>query len=58
MESSAEIEALLGASNEPPPKPRHFVFDRPFLVWLKQRDGDAPYFALWVENAELMEREK
>jgi hypothetical protein len=35
-------------------KPRCFIFDRPFLIYLKQKDGKNPYFAMWVDNAELM----
>jgi hypothetical protein len=35
-------------------KPRRFVFDEPFLIYLKQKDGRYPYFAMWVDNAELM----
>jgi hypothetical protein len=34
--------------------PRYFIFDRPFLIYLKQKDGKYPYFAMWVDNAELM----
>jgi hypothetical protein len=37
------------------PKPRHFVFDKPFLVFMKQRKSNSPYFAMWVENDEVME---
>ena len=35
-------------------KPRMFIFDKPFLVCLKQKKGSYPYFALWVNNPELM----
>jgi hypothetical protein len=30
------------------------VFDKPFLIMLQIRDADAPYFALWVANPELL----
>jgi len=56
LESFAELEemeALLGDS-EPPPKPRQFIFDKPFLIFLKQADAPAPYFAMWVENLEVL----
>jgi hypothetical protein len=36
------------------PKPRRFVFDRPFLVLLRQSDTDEPYLAIWVENDEIL----
>jgi len=35
-------------------RPRSFIFDRPFLVYLKQRDAERPYLALWVETAEVL----
>jgi hypothetical protein len=34
--------------------PRRFVFDKPFLISLKQKDASYPYFAMWVGNTELM----
>jgi len=36
----------------------HLVFDKPFLILLKQKDSDQPYFALWVGNASLLVPEK
>jgi len=39
----------------PQPKPRQFIFDKPFLIYLRQLDAEVPYFALWVETAEVME---
>ena len=43
------------AAAEPPPPTRHImVFDKPFLMLLQRRDADVPYFALWVENPELL----
>lgn len=55
VESFAEM-ALLGEFGESPDPPaiRKFVFDRPFLVLLRERQADSPYLALWIENAELM----
>lgn len=35
-------------------KPRMFIFDKPYLICLKQKAGKQPYFALWVNNPELM----
>ena len=34
--------------------PRDFLFDRPFLLCMKKRNTDAPYFVMWIENAELL----
>jgi len=30
------------------------IFDKPFLVVLRREGAKAPYFALWVDNAELL----
>lgn len=38
------------------PAARHFDFNHPFLIYLKKRDGGRPVFVMWVENAELLER--
>jgi hypothetical protein len=36
------------------PMPTRYLVDRPFLVYAKRRDAGRPYFAAWVENAELL----
>jgi hypothetical protein len=36
------------------PMPRHFVFDRPFLIYMKKRGAEHPYFAAWIGNEELL----
>jgi hypothetical protein len=36
--------------------PRHFKFNRPFLVYMKKRDREQPFFVMWVDNAELLNR--
>jgi hypothetical protein len=36
------------------PVPTYFVLDRPFLIFLRQRGAKTPYFALWVDNSELL----
>ena len=35
--------------------PREFIFDRPFLLYVHKRHSANPYFAMWVENTELLE---
>ena len=32
----------------------HLVFDKPFLIMIQYDAGTMPYFALWVDNAELL----
>jgi hypothetical protein len=34
--------------------PRKFIFDKPFLLYLKMRDAQQPFFVMWVDNAELL----
>ena len=33
---------------------RYFVFDRPFLIVLRKRGAEHPFFVMWVDNAELL----
>ena len=48
-------EAALAASRGMPPKKlRQFIFDKPFLILLQRKDAAQPYFALWVDNPELL----
>ncbi len=41
-----------------PEKPRHLVFDRPFMLALRENKSEAPYFLAWIGNADLMEPAK
>ena len=36
--------------------PRNFIFNRPFLVYMKKRDSEQPFFVMWVDNAELLNK--
>ena len=36
--------------------PRYFMFNRPFLVYMKKRDCEQPFFVMWVDNAELLNK--
>jgi len=51
LESDASGEAACAM----PEQPRHFVFDKPFLIYLKESSATAPYFAAWIGSAELLE---
>lgn len=37
------------------PVPTNYFFNRPFLIIMKQREADRPFFLMWVDNAELLE---
>ena len=55
IESSVEIIGDSGPGPTPvPPKPREFVFDRPFLLAVHQRSSEVPYLVFWVANEELL----
>lgn len=34
--------------------PTDFFLNQPFLVYMKKRDAEMPFFVMWVDNAELM----
>ena len=36
--------------------PREFHFDRPFLLYLKKRGAKHPFFVMWADNAELLQK--
>jgi hypothetical protein len=36
--------------------PRYFIFNRPFLVYMTKRDCEQPFFVMWVDNAELLNK--
>ena len=38
------------------PIPTYYVFDRPFLLYMKKRGSDQPYFVMWVDNVELLNK--
>ncbi len=56
LTSFTTISATLGwaGSNQPPPPPCHFIFNKPFLILLKRESSPRPYFALWVGNPTLL----
>lgn len=35
-------------------RPRKFIFDKPFLLIIRQRGAGYPYFVFWVQNTELL----
>jgi hypothetical protein len=52
--SGAELksEAKLYAK----PMPKEFIFDRPFLICVKKRGAEHPFFVMWVDNVELLSK--
>jgi hypothetical protein len=56
VESEAWLEAATEeAVEEEKPKPKKLYFDKDYLILLKRKTSNNPYFALLVTNSELME---
>jgi hypothetical protein len=53
LKSEAVVTMAAGAV-EMPVAPRSMIFDKPFLILMKQAKAEQPYFALWVGNATLL----
>ena len=53
VELRAEVD-MYAKSAAPPPPVLRYVFDGPFLLYMTKRDAETPYFAMWVDNAELL----
>lgn len=59
IESEAAVEAAEDATEEEEiekeiPQPKKMVFDKEFLILLKRKEAENPYFGLWTTNTELM----
>lgn len=51
----SEAHIAIGCAAEIQPIPKHLlVFDKPFLIMLQRVNAKSPYFALWVDNPELL----
>jgi hypothetical protein len=35
----------------------HFLFDGPYLIVLRNRANQVPFFVMWVDNAELLQKQ-
>jgi hypothetical protein len=54
LKSKAYIEIAAAAA---PKQRKHLIFDKPFFIYLNKKGSERPYFAIWVGNAELLERQ-
>ncbi len=63
-EAEVEVAAMSYKDDEaeprkpPPPTPRQLIFDKPFLMYIKEPKAKEPYFAAWMATTELMELKK
>lgn len=57
-EKGAEVESVAEVAVEEMaeelPKPKRLFFDSPFIILLKRKTSEYPYFAMYVSNSELM----
>lgn len=51
LKSKAEIKLVKGAPGTPV---KVMTFNRPFLLYMKEKKARNPYFMMWVDNAELL----
>jgi hypothetical protein len=49
-----KTETRLMATAAMPRQNRDYLFDRPFLLAMRQREAKAPFFLLWVDDAARM----
>jgi hypothetical protein len=55
VELRSEAHMAFGCGKEGEPHRKHLmIFDQPFLVLLERTGARMPYFALWVDNPELL----
>ncbi|GIM30127.1 hypothetical protein CPJCM30710_27930 [Clostridium polyendosporum] len=52
LKSKAEISLTKSAHILEAPK--KLIFDKPFLLYMKEKDNTKPYFVMWVDNPEIM----
>lgn len=50
----SEACVVLGCKEAAKKEPPDLIFDKPFLVLLKCATSAQPYFAMWVDNAEIL----
>jgi hypothetical protein len=55
VELRSEAEMSIGcAQHVSPPITHRMIFDRPFLIMMERTKAAVPYFALWVDNPEML----
>ncbi len=54
LKSEGHLGGMGGGS-----EPRYMYFNRPFLIYIKKRQPNSkPFFAMWIDNAELLKKYK
>jgi serine protease inhibitor len=58
VESEVEFVVVESAEEIGEPKPKMMIFDKPFVVFLKRKDAENPYFGIYIANNELLKQIK
>lgn len=53
LKSEAHMSFACAKQQEPVAKHR-MIFDKPFLILMQRSDAQTPYFAFWIDNAEVL----
>lgn len=56
VESKAVIATSDSTSVSQPAHVKHLTLNKPFLIMIGKKRRESPYFVMWVDNAELMEK--
>jgi hypothetical protein len=55
VELRSEAHMSIACASRQIPVPQHkLIFDKPFLIMMQRSDASVPYFALWVDNPEIL----
>lgn len=57
LKSEAAMAVMKTALNPTEKMPRYFLFDKRFILFLKEADKDKPYYAMTVENTDYLVKE-
>ncbi len=58
LKSEAIITIMKTSLNPEVEEPRHFLFDKPFVLFLIEEGKDKPYYAMYAENTDFLVSEK
>ncbi len=57
LKSEAAIALMKTALAPSPERPRHFLFDKPFILFLKESEKDKPYYAMKITDTKYLVKE-
>ncbi len=57
LKSEAAIAVMRTSLVPPNERPRYFIFDKPFVLFLKEHNKNKPYYAMKVDNIKYLAKE-